>query len=238
MANTAQFGLPLIMPAQAQKHVTINEALTRLDAFAQLRLVSTRLNQPPSEPKLGHSYFVAGKSMGDWAGQAGTIATYTNGGWVFTRPLVGWKAWDEEDSTWKGFDGVDFVSGALTMTPGGAGLAFVADEFDHALSPGAVSSTEYVLPEAAMVVGISGRVLSSVSGEGLTSWRLGVQGADDRYGRGLGTEENSYVLGLTGVPVTYYEATPLILSPDAGTFASGLVRLSVHYLTLLPPRAI
>ena len=238
MANTAQFGLPLIMPAQAQKHVTVNEALTKLDAFAQLRLASTRLHQPPSEPKLGQCYFVAGESESGWAGQAGAIATHANGGWVFTRPLAGWRAWDEEDAAWKAFDGTEWVRGAVTMTPGGAGLAFVTDEFDHALSPGAVNWTEYKVPQAAMVFGISGRVLATVSGEGVSSWRLGVLGADDRYGSGLGTDGNSFVLGLTGMPVTYYEATPLILSTNAGTFASGLVRLSVHYLTVLPPRAV
>ena len=36
MAKTAQLDLPLVMPAQAQKHVTVNEALARLDAAAQL----------------------------------------------------------------------------------------------------------------------------------------------------------------------------------------------------------
>ena len=29
--NTARLGLPLLQPAQAQKHVTVNDALVRLD---------------------------------------------------------------------------------------------------------------------------------------------------------------------------------------------------------------
>ena len=32
MTDTSQLGLPLLEPAQAQKHVTVNEALVRLDA--------------------------------------------------------------------------------------------------------------------------------------------------------------------------------------------------------------
>ena len=40
MARTAQLDLPLVMPAQAQKHVTVNEALARLDAAAQLHDVA------------------------------------------------------------------------------------------------------------------------------------------------------------------------------------------------------
>ena len=34
--NTARLGLPLLQPAQAQKHVTVNEALMRLDGLVNL----------------------------------------------------------------------------------------------------------------------------------------------------------------------------------------------------------
>ena len=42
MQTTPQFNLPLIQSGQAQKHITMNEALTRLDALAQLRLISMK----------------------------------------------------------------------------------------------------------------------------------------------------------------------------------------------------
>ena len=46
MASTAQLALPLVAPAQAQKHVTVNEALARLDAAAQFAGVVGRPGEP------------------------------------------------------------------------------------------------------------------------------------------------------------------------------------------------
>ena len=45
--QTSNLSLPFIMPAQAQKHVTVNEALVRLDGLAQLRLQSISVTTPP-----------------------------------------------------------------------------------------------------------------------------------------------------------------------------------------------
>ena len=39
MVETYQFKLPLVQAAQAQKHVSVNEALARLDAAVQLWLI-------------------------------------------------------------------------------------------------------------------------------------------------------------------------------------------------------
>jgi len=47
MTETNQFQLPLVQASQAQKHVTVNEALARLDAAAQLRLESIVIAVPP-----------------------------------------------------------------------------------------------------------------------------------------------------------------------------------------------
>ena len=84
------------MPAQAQKHVTVNEALARLDAVAQLRVVSSerrRRRRPPAAD--GASYLVPAGATGDWAGPGGEIAVWSNGGWVYLAPKAGWRAWDE-----------------------------------------------------------------------------------------------------------------------------------------------
>ena len=53
MSETGQFGLPLIEAAQAQKHVTVNDALWRLDTLAQLRLLSISESVPPVSPADG-----------------------------------------------------------------------------------------------------------------------------------------------------------------------------------------
>ena len=38
MSETAKLGLALVQPAQAQKHVTVNDAFQRLDALAQISI--------------------------------------------------------------------------------------------------------------------------------------------------------------------------------------------------------
>ena len=48
MSNTtAKCALPLLMPAQAQKHVTVNDALMRLDGQIDLVLQSLGRTTPP-----------------------------------------------------------------------------------------------------------------------------------------------------------------------------------------------
>ncbi|MEO5615815.1 MAG: DUF2793 domain-containing protein, partial [Cypionkella sp.] len=45
--------LPLIQPAQAQKHVTHNEAVRLLDLMVQLSVKARALAAPPVSPVLG-----------------------------------------------------------------------------------------------------------------------------------------------------------------------------------------
>jgi hypothetical protein len=108
-------------------------------------------------------------------------------------------------------------------------------EFDHAIVPGASNATLVAIPAQAQVVGVSGRVIAALSGSGLTSWRIGVAGSDNRYGSGLGIGLNAYLAGLSGSPVTYYAATPLLLTAEGGGFGAGMIRLAVHFLGIEPP---
>lgn len=84
--------LPYILPAQAQKHVTHNEALRLLDVMVQLAVLSRALNAAPAVPVIGDRYIVAAAAVGVWAGQVGKIAVYTSTGWQFFTPLPGWQA--------------------------------------------------------------------------------------------------------------------------------------------------
>lgn len=238
MSRTAQLELPLVLPAQAQKHVTVNEALARLDAVAQLRVVSSTLATPPAAAVEGASYLVPAGAGADWAGMEGRIAVRSNGGWVFLVPRAGWRAWDESRFGVLAFDGTGWVADAIVTSPHGAATAHRVIEFDHEIAPGTTSLTSAGIPSHSQVIGVTGRVIVPVSGAGVTGWRIGVAGAADRYGSGLGIGAGSYLVGLSGTPVTYYAPTPLLLSAEGGTFASGTIRLAIHVLTLEPPRAI
>jgi hypothetical protein len=238
MARTAQLELPLLAPSQAQKHVTVNEALARLDAVAQLRVASSTLSSPPAAADEGAGYLVAAGASGDWAGQAGRIAVRSNGGWVFLAPRAGWRAWDEARGGQLLHDGTGWVADAVVASANGAGTTWRVLEFDHVVVPGASNATAVAIPAQAQVVGVTGRVIAALTGAGLSAWRIGVAGSDNRYGSGLGIALNSYLAGLSGSPVTYYAATPLVLTAEGGSFASGKIRLAVHCVGIEPPRPV
>ncbi|MDH3262592.1 MAG: DUF2793 domain-containing protein, partial [Paracoccaceae bacterium] len=238
MTETAKLSLPLLAPSQAQKHVTVNEALGRLDAAVQLSVLSRAAAVPPAAAQDGDTHLVAPGGVNDWSGQDGRIAVRQNGGWVFLLPAAGWRAFVVDESVTLLHDGADWVEGAAAVSLGGAALAFGVHEFDHALSAGATSLTTPELPANAAVFGVTGRLLSDITGS-LSSWRLGVLGSDDRYGSGIGTFEGSWLRGLTGTPLTYYAPTELLLTAEGGTFdGGGSVRLAVHYATIGLPRPL
>lgn len=91
--QTPNLSLPFIMPAQAQKHVTHNEAIELLDMIVQLALEATGATLPHVSPAEGQAWGLGTVPTGAWAGQAGKIATWRGGGWLFVTPRTGWIAW-------------------------------------------------------------------------------------------------------------------------------------------------
>ncbi len=238
MTRTAQLDLPLVQPAQAQKHVTVNEALARLDTVAQLRVLSAEQVAPPATAQEGDAYLLPEGASGAWAGHRGKIAVRSNGGWVFVTPKAGWRGWDETLRGFRTCFGAGWVADAFAVSPGGAGTQFRIVEFDHVIAPGATNATLVPIPSGAQVIGVTGRVIETLSGAGLTGWRCGVAESDNRYGSGLGAARNSYLRGLSGAPVTYYSDTPLQLKAEGGSFSAGTVRLALHLVELEPPQSV
>ncbi len=108
--ETTILSLPLILPAQAQKHVTHNEALVKLDLMVQLAVINRTLTAPPALPAIGDRHIVAAGATGPWVGQAGRIALYTQAGWQFTQPLAGWQAYVMAESQMAFFNGLTWIA--------------------------------------------------------------------------------------------------------------------------------
>ena len=89
MSHSARYALPFIEPGQAQKELFHNEALQSLDLLVGACVEQPPLNAPPSAPAVGNCYIVGTAPTGDWAGQAGTLAAWTSGGWRFVAPKDG-----------------------------------------------------------------------------------------------------------------------------------------------------
>lgn len=91
--NTPKLSLPILQPAQAQKHIIVNEALERMDAAVQLSIIG-EVSAPDAESTEGQSYRVGASPVGVFTGHEGDIATLGAGGWNFLTPQPGWVCWD------------------------------------------------------------------------------------------------------------------------------------------------
>lgn len=90
MDETSRLSLPFIMPQQAQKHITHNEALQALDALVQPVVESRTVSTPPATPILGDAYIVGPSATGAWSGHDAEIAAFQAGAWLFYDPAPGW----------------------------------------------------------------------------------------------------------------------------------------------------
>ena len=94
MSDTStHLGLPYLLAAQAQKHVTHNEALRLLDAMVQLSVLDRTRSTPPVSPADGDRHLVASGATGLWAGWDLNVAFWVDGVWLRLVPRPGWLVW-------------------------------------------------------------------------------------------------------------------------------------------------
>ncbi|MGY6409693.1 MAG: DUF2793 domain-containing protein [Alkalilacustris sp.] len=228
MTVTPRLDLPLVQPAQAQKHVTVNEALLRLDCMMMLTLETRDAITPPAEPTEGQAFGLGPVPAGVWEGQGGRVAVFLGGGWVFMTPRRGWQAWIADDNVTALHDGTQWRASALALSQSGATSSIRVLEFDHEIEEGPFSTTSRTIPANVLVFAVTARVVEPIEGD-LSAWQLGVEGALDRFGSGLGLAAGSFAHGLLGTPMAQYAAMPLVLTPTGSHFAGGRVRLVVHF---------
>jgi hypothetical protein len=116
MANTVNLTLPLVASNQAQKEVTVNAAISALDAILNRGATDRALNTPPVSPAEGDLYIVGAAPTGAWASNANDIAYY-NSGWKFINPNEGMTIWVNDENmqyTWDGSAWVNTADNALS----------------------------------------------------------------------------------------------------------------------------
>jgi len=87
--TTHRMALPLIVPGQAQKEMTHNEALALIDMALHASVVAVGIDTLPSDPEVGDCWIVGDAPTGAWAGHAAHMAGWTAGGWRFSPPMEG-----------------------------------------------------------------------------------------------------------------------------------------------------
>lgn len=120
--ESAKLRLPLIAAAQAQKHVTHNEALTLLDTLVQLSVKDKDLSTPPGAPSEGDCYIVKATGTGAWSGWDNRIVRYIDGTWRSYLPGAGsgagWLAYVVDERTLYVFNGTAWIQLFLALAGG------------------------------------------------------------------------------------------------------------------------
>jgi hypothetical protein len=114
--TTPRSGLPLLAAAQAQKHVTHNEALVQLDALLYARILDRDLTAPPASPADGDAYLVKAGATGLWTGQNGKLAAALDGAWRFYPPFTGLSLYVADEQKLIVFDGSAWLDYAAILT--------------------------------------------------------------------------------------------------------------------------
>lgn len=96
---SARLGLSYLAAGQLQKHVTLNETLTRLDALVQSAVVSRSTTAQPTSPTDGTLYILPVSPTGAiWASRSpGEMMRFEGGGWSVVTVSDGTVVWVEDE---------------------------------------------------------------------------------------------------------------------------------------------
>ncbi len=232
MNETPNLVLPYILEAQAQKHVTHNEAIRALDALVQLVITSQSLTEPPTAPLEGERYIIAANATGVWAGKDAQITAWQDGAWAYYIPKAGWQAWVIDQVQMLYFDGTTWqipprgMSLIANATPNGAQTRFDIIEEDIPLV-GAFTDSTIVIPDRAIVFAVTTHTTTAITGA--SSYDCGIVGDLAKYGGTLSITAGSTNSGVTG-PTAFYANTPIRLTANTANFTGGSVRIAIHMM--------
>lgn len=117
---TPCIGLPMLFAGQAQKEVTVNEALVAID-FLLGGAVEGVVSTPPAAPAAGKAWIVSTTATGAFADHSDEIAGWTEGGWRFIRPSQGMQFYDRGVGARRYYsDGWSMVSAPSLPVGGGS----------------------------------------------------------------------------------------------------------------------
>lgn len=108
MELTNHLKLPYILPSQAQKHVTHNEALRMLDAVVQLAVIARDHTDPDPLVQEGDRYIIPENAGGNWAQHRQKLAAFIDAGWHYFEPQAGWLCYVKNENKLLVYNGADW----------------------------------------------------------------------------------------------------------------------------------
>ncbi|MGI9400985.1 MAG: DUF2793 domain-containing protein [Rhizobiaceae bacterium] len=251
MDKTPNLDLPYIAPAQAQKHVTHNEALQILDSTVHLSVASRSMASPPSSPEEGQRYIAAASSTDAWAGHDLDVCVWQDGAWTFLVARKGWLVWIDDETllcVWNGSAWVESSTAESVNPTDLVGVNAIADSYNklfvksdsvlhshddvtpgsgdarHVINKAQSSNTASLLYQA----GWSGRAEIGLAGN--DNWQVKVSPDGSNWAQALEVDKSTGFVGLgTSIPSTnlHVEGPARVSSyqisglPDASATGAG-----------------
>jgi Protein of unknown function (DUF2793) len=108
--SSSRHQLPFLVVAQAQKELTHNEAIARVDALLH-PVVQGKVSAPPALnlADTGKCWLIASAGTGLWAGKADQIAIWGGGSWRYLNPAPAMRIRNiatDSDAVWSGSEWV------------------------------------------------------------------------------------------------------------------------------------
>lgn len=223
MTATPRLSLPLLAAGQAQKHVTHNDALTRLDGLIHLAVASRSQTAPPGSPTALSAFIVPPAATGSFTGRTDQLALYEDDGWTFLVPRAGWQCWIQDEAELHVWTGAEWRR-ASPLSDAGASLWGVnatadatnrlavsseASLFNHAGAGHQVKLNKAAAPETASLLfqdGFSGRAEIGLAGDDDLRIKVSADGSDWRDALAI-----DRVTGRVAMPATSWAAQQNLL---------------------------
>lgn len=226
MSNTTLLDLPLLEAAQAQKHITHNEALQVLDILTMPAVADKDLTSPPGSPAEGDRYIVAASATGGWTGHEASIAAYQDGVWRFYAPNTGWAVWVDDEAGFYIFDGTAWIASPSGGGGGGVTTTQLADGTITQVGVNAASDTTNRLSVNSDAVlfnhnGSDSRVIVNKSGTTDTASHLFQTGFSGRAEFGL-TGSDDFQVKVSSDGTNWTNAFTVNRASGVVTFHQGI----------------
>ena len=135
MELSPRLSFSYLAPAQAQKHVTVNETFRRLDQLVQLTVLSRTTTAEPGSPSDGDAYLIPASATGtNWSAYSeNSVAAYQDGAWVEIDAVEGLRAYVVDEGALIVYNGSGWatVSGGSSETSAIYGVNTTADAINR-----------------------------------------------------------------------------------------------------------
>ncbi|RIY01256.1 DUF2793 domain-containing protein [Aureimonas flava] len=245
MSRSPRLSLPLLMPQQAQRHLTLNDAFRLLDVLVQTAVVSAERSDEPDAGEEGQLFILPpGATGARWSEmETGSLALFDNGGFVEIRPVAGQLAYVTDRRSLLLFDGAAWGEGpfardewpaigvnAAPSTGNRLTVAADAELLTHdARTPGSGDARKIVNKQATARVA---SVLFQTAFSGRAE--IGLLG-EDRFAVRVSADGETFRTALKADPASGHLSVAREASPACALDVGGAVRVTAYPKAALPP---